>query len=176
MLAKGNNVTAILMLSVSLLLAACNDPRFASQQTPQIDLPGLIDKQRYRLEDFKGKVVYLTFWASWCAPCRMEMPFLVELHRQYADQGFQILAVNEDEDLQAAVAFIKPFQVPFPLLSDSDKVALKNFNVEGMPTHFIVDRSGMIRYSHMGFKETDKDVIAKQIGQLVRQKSPQLTN
>ncbi len=166
MLAKGNLFSVSLMLAASFALGACNDQRFASQQAPDLDLPGLIDQQPYSLSRYKGQVVYLTFWASWCAPCRKEMPFLVDMYRRYSGEGFEILAVNVDVDPQAGQDFILPFNVPFPVLSDSESEALKAYRVEGMPTHFIIDREGAIRYSHMGFKEEDKKAILEKVGQL----------
>lgn len=161
--------TLLTLLGVLLLLQACSDQRFGAGTAPDFELPGLLDDRSYRLSALQGKVVYLTFWASWCGPCRQEMPFLIELHRQYAAQGLQILAVGVDENPQDAVEFILGYEVPFAVADDSANVVRKLYKVEGMPTHFIIDRDGRVHYSHMGFKEDDRQKITEQVNRLLGQ-------
>jgi len=152
-----------------LWLPACSDSRFALDAAPDFELPGLLDNQRYTLSALRGKVVYLTFWASWCNPCRQEMPFLVALRNQYAAQGFEVLALSEDQDLPASMEFIESFEVPFQVASDAEGQVLAMYQVEGMPTHFIIDRRGQVRYSHMGFKEADQQMITEHVIQLINE-------
>jgi len=169
MLRQARHVRFCFGLLAVLWLSACSDNRLALEGAPDFDLPGLLDDNRYSLASLRGKVVYLTFWASWCAPCRQEMPFLVALRNQYADRGFEVLALSEDQDLAASIEFIQPFEVPFQLASDAQGEALAAYNVEGMPTHFILDRQGQVRYSHMGFKEGDQQKITQQVEQLLNE-------
>lgn len=161
-----NNTLSIkfwIVALLAMLCLGCSDERFQAQQAADFELPGLMNDQQYSLSQFRGKVVYLTLWASWCGPCRREMPFLVELHRRYADQGFEVLAVNEDIEPKAGIEFITPFEVPFIVASDTEGVVLEKYNVEGMPTHFIIDREGYVRYSHMGFKDEQRQKITRQV-------------
>lgn len=151
-----------------LLLTACSDSRFGIEESADFNLPGLLDDKQYSLSALRGKVVYLTFWASWCAPCRQEMPFLVELHKRYAAQGFEVLALSEDQKPQDGIEFITPFAVPFLVAYDKDGTVREQYGVEGMPTHFIIDRDGHVRYSHMGFKESDQERITQQVDRLLK--------
>lgn len=169
MLSKGFRVKLWLGLMTLFWLTACSDNRLELEGAPDFDLPGLLDDNRYNLSSLRGKVVYLTFWASWCGPCRQEMPFLVELHNRYRDQGFEILALSEDQDIPASIEFIKSFEVPFQVASDEAGLALALYRVEGMPTHFILDRNGQVRRSHMGFKEGDQQEIEQQVRQLLNE-------
>lgn len=163
MINKRLSIKFCLVALLLLIGQGCTDERFQQQRAADFELPGLLNDEQYTLSQFRGKVVYLTLWASWCGPCRQEMPFLVELHQQYADQGFEVLAVNEDIEPANGIEFITPFAVPFIVASDTEGVVLEKYNVEGMPTHFIIDREGYVRYAHMGFKNEQRQGITQQV-------------
>lgn len=152
-------------------LAGCSDPRFQDRTAPDMPLPQLLQAGEINVADYRGKVVYVTFWASWCAPCRLEMPFLVALHREMSAQGLEILAINQDENLAEAKAFIEPYAVTFGVVSDPDSKALQAYRVEGLPTHFLIDHRGYVRYAHMGFKEEDKRRIRDELAVLLSERS-----
>lgn len=99
----------------------------------------------------RGQVVLLDFWASWCAPCRLSFPVMDELRRQYADQGLVILAVNVDEDRADQEAFLKKVTVGFTVLRDAAHKLVAYADVAAMPTSFLVDRKGIVRFVHHGF-------------------------
>ncbi len=124
------------------------------------------------LSDFKGKVVVLDFWASWCGPCREEFPFLIELAKENIDKDFTILAVNIDTKIENCKKFIdKQKEKPlFPILSDTKGKIPELYKVENMPTTYIIDRSGQVRFIHKGFAESYKEEYRKQIEYLLSEK------
>lgn len=150
---KSINVVIVIMLTV-FLLSACNDSSKQSQQVQQTGLVGkaapaltLMDMQgkQVSLSQFKGQVVILNFWATWCPPCREEMPSMEKLYRDYKDSGLVMLAVNVEENgLQAVSAFLKQRSYSFPILLDSENVAQNTFGVFRFPESFIIDRNGVI--------------------------------
>ncbi len=135
---------------------------------PDFTLPSL-SGSNIRLGELKGDVVLLNFWASWCAPCRLEMPLLNKLHNKYKAIGFTVLGVNVEESNANAVDFLKENKVDFPILWDNENTVSKRYNVLAMPTTVMIDRDGQIRYIHKGYKEGDGKVYKKVIKQLIRE-------
>jgi len=122
-----------------------------------------------KLSEFRGEVVLINFWASWCGPCRQEMPVLDELHRQYKALGFTVLGVNVEEDSSAARKLLKEVQVSFPVLFDNESVVSKQYDVVAMPSTVLVDRDGNMRYIHKGYKPGLEDQYLQQIRNLIRE-------
>lgn len=122
-----------------------------------------------RLAEQRGNVVMLNFWASWCAPCRQEMPHLNALSQQYSALGFNLLGINVDEDPQAANRAINNLKVAFPVLFDSDSRIAELFSVDAMPTTIIIDKDGNIRHWHRGYQAGYEDSYAEQVAQLIRE-------
>jgi thiol-disulfide isomerase/thioredoxin len=104
-----------------------------------------------RLDAFRGKVVLIDFWASWCAPCQTSFPALDALFREYESRGVQVLAVNLDERRRDADAFLRERPHTMPVLFDPRGEAPKAFGVKGMPSSFVIDRAGTIRFTHSGY-------------------------
>lgn len=104
------------------------------------------------LEQYRGKVVYLDFWASWCLPCRQSFPALSSLRERYADQGFEVIAVNLDENHQHALQFLAQFPVNYPVVAGFGTEVAEQYGVEVMPTGYFIDANGVIRLIHKGFK------------------------
>ena len=138
-------------------------------KAPQFALEDVDGKQR-RLADLRGKVVVVNFWATWCPPCRREMPSLERLSQILKDDGFAILAVNVAEDLDTVFSFTGTLDpIPtFPILFDRDSRVLKSYPVRGLPTTFIVDRQGRIAYRAVGGREFDDPAILARIRELMR--------
>jgi cytochrome c biogenesis protein CcmG/thiol:disulfide interchange protein DsbE len=110
-----------------------------------------------RLADLKGKVVLLNFWATWCAPCRVEMPWFVDLQRKYKDRGFTVVAVSLDEEGFAAVQpFADSLGLNFPVVIGDDGLAAEFGGVTALPTTFLIDREGRIRSVHPGLVSADE--------------------
>lgn len=122
-----------------------------------------------RLQELRGEVVMLNFWASWCGPCRQEMPLMNDIYAKYKDLGFTILAVNVDENQADADRFLDAVPVDFPTLYDSESKVSEMFEVDAMPTTVMIDRDGNKRFLHRGYKPGYENDYAKQVKQLIRE-------
>ncbi len=116
-----------------------------------------------RLSELRGQVVMINFWASWCGPCRQEMPLLEKLHQRYKKLGFTMLGVNVEKDSRAALSFLKDLPVSFPILYDKENTVSRLYKVSGMPTTVVVDRDGKLRFRHTGFVPGDEQEYSKMI-------------
>jgi len=122
-----------------------------------------------RLAEHRGEVIMLNFWASWCAPCRQEMPHLRALHEQYEPLGFKLLGINVDENTDDAKKAIAKLKISFPVLFDSNNEIAERFKVDAMPTTIIIDRDGNIRHLHRGYKPGYENDYQQQISQLIKE-------
>jgi peroxiredoxin len=122
-----------------------------------------------RLEDHRGEVVMLNFWASWCGPCRQEMPLMDDIYSRYQDLGFTILAVNVDENRDEALRFLESVPVNYPILYDPESSVSELYEVPAMPTTVMIDRDGQARYIHYGYKPGYETEYEAQIRELVRE-------
>jgi thiol-disulfide isomerase/thioredoxin len=123
------------------------------------------------LSSLKGKVVLINFWATWCGPCRKEMPLLEQIQKKYAPLGFTMLGVNVEEDTRLMDTFLKDVPVSFPVLLDPANGVSKLYDVSAMPSTVIVDRKGNVRFIHQGYKPGDEDKYQDLIRQLIREKA-----
>jgi len=137
------------------------------QMAPNFKLPGINTGNLMSLKSQRGKVVYLDFWASWCGPCRQSLPMLNELRKELRSKGFEVIAVNLDEDKKDAQTFLKQFPVSYPVLLDPKGKVPQKYNLPGMPTSYLIDRKGKIRKVHIGFKKQDMSKIRKQVMSLL---------
>jgi thiol-disulfide isomerase/thioredoxin len=119
------------------------------------------------LSPWRGRVVYLDFWASWCAPCRQSFPWMDSMKKAYEAQGLTVVAVNVDHDRADAERFLKQLQPKFEVRFDPEGQLAQQFKVEGMPTSIIIDRHGVPRFTHIGFWPGDSEASAEQIRQLL---------
>ncbi len=137
---------------------------------PGFTLPALknVDSgSKLSLENYLGEVVYIDFWASWCGPCRQSLPVLNELRAKYHEKGFEVLAVNIDEDVSDAEGFLKQYPVTYPILSDPESSLPGVYQPPGMPTAYLVDKKGVVRYVHEGFNKGDEKEIEEHIQALL---------
>jgi peroxiredoxin len=125
--------------------------------------------ENLRLSEMRGEVVMINFWASWCAPCRQEMPLLDELYNQYQPMGFTILGVNVEEDPTQAKQMLKDNPVNFPVLFDDKSAVSKLYDVVAMPSTVLVDRDGNVRYLHRGYKPGYEEAYQQQVRALIRE-------
>lgn len=162
------------MLQPGQALAAENIPAQAlfevaqRKQAPDFVLEDT-DGKKHRLSDLRGKVVLVNFWATWCPPCRREMPSIERLSQSLKGTDFEILAVNVAEDFDTVFSFIgtlDPFPT-FPVVFDVDCSVLKSWPVMGLPTTFILDKQGRIVYRVVGGREFDDPAILAQIRGLI---------
>jgi len=122
-----------------------------------------------KLSELRGQVVLINFWASWCGPCRQEMPELNKLYSKYKKLGFTILGVNVEEDNTDALKIIKNDKISFPILFDSENKVSRLYNVTGMPTTVLIARDGTMRYLHRAYKPGDINKYKKWVKELIRE-------
>jgi peroxiredoxin len=121
------------------------------------------------LADLKGQVVMVNFWASWCGPCRQEMPHLEALYQRYSSLGFTLLGVNVDKDGADAREFLEETPVSFPVLFDPESQVSELYEVVAMPSTVLVDRNGNMRFIHHGYKPGYENDYQAQIRALLRE-------
>ena len=121
------------------------------------------------LSEYRGDVVMVNFWATWCGPCRQEMPLLDELYQRYSRVGFNLLGVNIDDDSRRAMQMIEELGVNFPVLFDASKKVSELYDVDAMPVTVIIDREGTVRYVHQGYKPGYEDKYLTEIRSLLRE-------
>jgi peroxiredoxin len=127
-------------------------------------------RQIANTQQFRGKVLYVDFWASWCAPCVLSFPFMNQLQAALGGQGLQVLAVNMDARPEDEQRFLAAHPARFDVASGENAQCAKNFGVEAMPSSFIVDRSGTIRFVHRGFRPDDAGQLRAEVQQLLTEK------
>lgn len=125
--------------------------------------------QKLSLSQYKGQVVMINFWATWCGPCRQEMPLLDAMYQKYKRMGFTLIGVNVEPDSKAAEDFLKKVPVSFPVAFDPDSSVSKLYAVQGMPSSIIIDRKGNARVIHRGYRPGDENVYLDHIRKLVKE-------
>jgi len=137
---------------------------------PGFSLPALDGKSKVSLADYKGKVVWLDFWASWCGPCLKSLPELEKLRKQMPEDKFQIVAVNVDQDPKKALRFLGKHPIGYPSGSDPKGKIPEQFGLKTMPTSYLIDEKGVVRTVHKGYRDGDMTEIRKHIRSLVKAK------
>ena len=160
-----NRIAAVAAALAISLPALAADP---SGPAPSFTLTSSAGKD-VSLEQYKGQVVMLNFWASWCGPCRQEMPLLESIYKKYNKMGFTLIGVNVEPNSQAANEWLKATPVSFPILYDKDSKVSKLYDVAGMPSTVIIDRSGKLRVLHRGYKPGDENEYLDSIRSLIRE-------
>ena len=121
------------------------------------------------LAEHHGQVVMINFWATWCGPCREEMPHLEALYQRYGSLGFTLLGVNVEEDSENASAWLEETPVSFPILFDSENIVTELYDVVAMPSTVLIDREGKLRFVHHGYQTGYEDEYQAQIRALIRE-------
>lgn len=139
---------------------------FPSAKIPLLDGKGALDAAA-----MKGKVVVVDFWASWCTPCKEELPALNALYKKIKGKKVEIIGINGDEDIKNARDFLKQYPVSFPIVYDGVKKQLiKKIEDQGVPVTFVLDKKGVVRFFHSGFKSGDFEKLEKEVAQLLAEK------
>ncbi|MCG8381013.1 MAG: TlpA family protein disulfide reductase [Gammaproteobacteria bacterium] len=138
------------------------------QQAPDFVLKSQ-SGENLRLSEQRGQVILLNFWASWCGPCREEIPMLNTLHKQYEKLGFQVMGINIDKRRDAAERMMRDFQMAYPVLFDSQQGISKLYGVDAMPSTVMIDRDGIVRAIHRGYKKSYDAIYLDEIRKLVRE-------
>lgn len=125
--------------------------------------------ENVRLEEQRGKVVMLNFWASWCGPCRKEMPLLDDMYERYNKAGFELYGINVEQNTGDAKKLLEELGTSFPILWDTDSKVSKLYEVNAMPTTIMIDKGGKIRYVNRGYKAGDEEKYREQVRELIRE-------
>jgi peroxiredoxin len=163
---QGSHKALAFLLAMVLSVAAYSAE--TQKLAPVFSLPDATG-QAVSLDDYRGQVVLINFWASWCVPCRREMPLLEELHQRYAPLGFTMLGINVEEDSSLADKFLQETPVNFPILYDRANSVSKAFDVIAMPTTVILDREGRVRFIHHGYLAGYENDYQDQVRTLIRE-------
>ncbi len=138
------------------------------EAAPDFTLKSL-DGSSLRLEEYRGQVVLINFWASWCGPCRQEMPLLDRLQERYEDTGFAVLGVNVEGVVGPAQDLVDKTKVSFPVLIDEGQLVSALYQLDAMPSTVLVDRDGKVRYIHRGYKAGDEAKYVEVVKELIRE-------
>jgi cytochrome c biogenesis protein CcmG, thiol:disulfide interchange protein DsbE len=157
----------LLLLSLCLSFLSPGSAIAREVKAPDFKLPGghkTIQLSHYR---HKHRVVYVDFWASWCQPCRTSFPWMNKMQARYHDQGFDIIAINLDDQHSNADNFLHKVPADFTIAYDPKGTTAQRYGLTVMPTSYLIDRKGRISYIHRGFKSEDRDAMEARINALV---------
>jgi cytochrome c biogenesis protein CcmG, thiol:disulfide interchange protein DsbE len=141
-----------------------------SQHSDAASIAAPLEAPRWPLlQSLHGKVVLVDFWASWCAPCRRSFPWMNDLQQHHTAQGLVVVAVNVDQDRALTDNFLREIPVSFRLEYDPSGALAEQFNVQAMPTSFLIDRRGTLRARHAGFRDAQRAERETQIQQLLEE-------
>ncbi len=160
--------TFLLLILAALLLAACGgeSPTGPAQKAPNFVLKDL-NGQEVSLTQFLGQPVVLNFWASWCAPCRLEMPIIEATYQKYKDKGLVVLAINSGESAEVARAFVDQTRLTFPVLLDQNlEVTNLIYRLRGLPVSIFIDREGNVVARHVG--TLNERLMEEYVGKIVK--------
>jgi peroxiredoxin len=161
---SSRRIVAVLAAALSGLVAAPGAWSLTSgEPAPACAAPALDGGGSVSLAQYRGRVVYLDFWASWCGPCRESFPFMNDLQRDLAGRGLQIVAVSVDKTPAEARRFLARYPAQFTVALDAAAACPAAFRIEGMPSSFVIDRTGAVRAAHVGFRDKDRAEIRRQL-------------
>ena len=160
----------VIALVAVLLTVSCSQARMIDEQAPDFTLNDLNGKT-VSLKDLRGKVVFVDFFASWCGPCKKEFPEINGIIGRYSESEVAFVGVNVDKKRSHLEDFLS--QIPnlskrFIVLMDTDTSVISSYNARAMPTSFIIDRKGVVRYMHFGFRESDPASWVEEIDKLLK--------
>jgi thiol-disulfide isomerase/thioredoxin len=147
--------------AVLLASVASASAQEVGKPAPAFDLPGT--SKAIRLADLKGRVVYVDFWASWCAPCKQSFPWMNEMQAKYGPRGLNIVGVTVDKKREDADKFLASTPAKFLVGFDTTGKVAETYRPAGMPTSFLIGADGIVRAVHVGFREKDKEDLEREI-------------
>lgn len=165
-----STLRASLAAALLLLVTGPSTAVEPGEPAPRFEAKAVDGKKKIALDAYRGQVVYLDFWASWCGPCAAALPAIDSLQKEFAKDGFQVVAVNVDQDVRDARRFLSKRPVGYPSVSDPKGLIPERFDVQTMPTSFLIDRDGVVQYVHKGFRRGDEEELRARIQSLVAQR------
>lgn len=160
--------TALTFISAAVLVTTEASAIEPGEKAPTFSAQKLDGKGTLGLAQYRGKVVYLDFWASWCAPCLKAVPAIETLRSEFPASKFQILAVNVDKKTKKALKFLAKHDVGYPSVSNPKGDIPGKFDLETMPSSYLIDAKGVVRYVHKGFRDGDLDVIREHVRKIIK--------
>jgi thiol-disulfide isomerase/thioredoxin len=155
-----------LLVALALGLSVGMSSGFAADvAAPEFELPTAAGN--ISLAQYKGKVVYLDFWASWCGPCKQSFPWMNSMQEKYQSQGLQVIAINLDANKDDATSFLAGNPAKFTVAFDAKGLTPRAYGVKGMPTSYLIDRDGKVILQHMGFNTADREKLELKIQSLL---------
>ena len=158
----------IIILAVAALSTATLQAEEMNKSAPNFTLKSNSGKN-LKLSESRGEVILLNFWASWCGPCRQEMPLLDSLHNKYKGLGFKVMGVNVEENSKEAIKILNDIKVSFPVVFDTSNKVSELYNVSAMPSTVLIDRDGKMRYLHKGYKPGDEATYKQWVKKLIKE-------
>lgn len=156
-------------IMMSCLLIGISAFAMADSPVQDMQLPGSVMQELKQQVDIKqGEIVYVDFWASWCAPCRKSFPWMNQMQAAYEAKGFKIIAVNVDQERALADKFLHDVPVQFDVIYDKEGRLAKSFKVKGMPSSYLIDSEGNIKVAHKGFFEKNLEQYENEIRSLLK--------
>ena len=163
---------ASLLAATALMFTVPNTAAGVAMSGPAPDFTAKTSRgTTLRLSELQGQVVLVNFWASWCGPCLQEMPHLNRLYERYSPAGFVLVGVNIDDDAKVGLEAASRFKIKFPVVLDTDKKVSSLYNMSGMPATIIIDKTGRVRFVHIGYKPGSgvEESYERMIKELLRQ-------
>ena len=163
MIARIHRIAALCALALAPLAPVVA----AESVAPDCSLRAVDDSRRYALRELQGQVVLIDFWASWCGTCVEAVPFLNDLDRDFRARGLAVLGINLDEDPKDALEFLAKYPADFAQAADAAGDCPRSFGVETMPTSYLIDRQGVIRYVQAGFLPSEATTLRARVSELL---------
>ena len=172
MLPRPRTNFARLLAATALIFSVASPKAGVSVSAPAPDFTAKTSQgPTLRLREQQGQVVLVNFWASWCGPCLQEMPHLNRLYERYAPAGFVLVGINIDDDPKVGLEAAARFKIKFPIVLDTDKKVSSLYNMGGMPATIIIDKTGRVRFIHIGYKASSgvEESYERKIKELIRE-------
>jgi cytochrome c biogenesis protein CcmG, thiol:disulfide interchange protein DsbE len=155
------NLAIGLIVSALALSVGSATAQEVGSRAPSFDLPGMVKPVRFA--DFKGRVVYVDFWASWCGPCKQSFPWMNDMQAKYGARGFSVVGINVDQKREDADKFLVSTPANFLVGYDTTGKVAEAYQPKGMPTSFLIGADGKVRAVHVGFKDSNREALEREI-------------
>lgn len=156
-------LTRYLLIGSALLWCGGASAAEIGEPAPTFELPALQGEGRVALESFRGRVVLLDFWASWCAPCRKSLPLYEQMYHELAGEGLTVVAVNLDEEPAEGIRFLELHPVSYPVAKDPAATVAMAYGLKAMPMSYLIDRDGRVIDLHLGFRPSDIEPLRRSV-------------